>query len=204
MFHSTMKFTAQYSKEEVNFLNANIKLIDWELKTDLFVKPTGTHQFLDPTSCHPYHSKKGVPYSQGLRLDRICSDNDTFDTLCNELEKSLMERGYNEKIIKKQILSAREYSRNDLLEKDKQQMPEKKLTFNVTYYPAFPNIMKIMEELHILSTPNKKHRKVFPDVPFVGFQNGKSLEDYLARTKLSKLEASGKREPYGKKNLLGL
>ena len=101
MFHSTMKFTAQYSKEEVNFLNANIKLIDWELKTDLFVKPTGTHQFLDPTSCHPYHCKKGVPYSQGLRLDRICSDNDTFDTLCNELEKSLMERGYNEKIIKK-------------------------------------------------------------------------------------------------------
>ena len=48
-----------------------------------------------------------------------------------------MERGYNEKMIRKQILSAREHSRNDLLEKEKQQMPEKKLTFNITYYPAF-------------------------------------------------------------------
>ena len=58
MFHFSIKFTAEYSKEEVNFLDVNIKLIDGELKTDLFVKPTDTHQFLDPTSCHPYHCKK--------------------------------------------------------------------------------------------------------------------------------------------------
>ena len=147
MFHSTIKFTAEYSKEEVNFLDVNIKLIDGELKTDLFVKPTDTYQFLDPTSCHPYHSKKGIPYSQALRLNRICSDNGTFDRRCNDLEKWLMEKGYNEKMIRKQILSAREYSRNDLLEKEKQQMPEKKLTFNITYYPAFQHVRRIMEEL---------------------------------------------------------
>ena len=28
--------------------------------TDLFVKPTDTHQFLDPSSSHPYHCKKGI------------------------------------------------------------------------------------------------------------------------------------------------
>ena len=47
MFHPTIKFTAKYSKEEVDFLDLNIKLIDGELKTDLFVKPTDTHPFLD-------------------------------------------------------------------------------------------------------------------------------------------------------------
>ena len=103
MFRSTMKFTAEYSKEEVDFLDVNIKLIDGELKTDLFVKPTDTHQFLDPTSCHPYHCKKGIPYSQALRLNRICSDNGTFHRRYNDLEKWLMERSYNEKIIRKQI-----------------------------------------------------------------------------------------------------
>ena len=36
--------------------------------TDLFVKTTDTHQFLDPTSCHPHHCRKGIPYSQALRL----------------------------------------------------------------------------------------------------------------------------------------
>ena len=43
MFHSTIKFTAEYSKEEVNFSVVNIKLVDGEIKTDLFVKPTDTH-----------------------------------------------------------------------------------------------------------------------------------------------------------------
>ena len=104
MFPPTIKFTAEYSKEEVNFLDVNIKLIDAELKADLFVKPTDTHQFLDSTSCHPYHCKKGIPYSQALRRNRICSDNENSDRRCNDLEKWLMERGYNEKMIKKQIL----------------------------------------------------------------------------------------------------
>ena len=50
----------------------------------------------------------------------------TFDRRCNDLEKWLMERGYNQKMIRKQILSAREHSRNGLLEKEKQQMSERK------------------------------------------------------------------------------
>ena len=112
-----------------------------------------------------------------------------------------MERGYNKKMIRKQILSAREHSRNDLLEKEKQQMSERKLTFNITYYSTFRNVRSIMEELHI-STPNKEHKKVFPDVPVVGFRNGKSLKDYLVRAKLPKLDESGRCEPCGKKTCL--
>ena len=42
-FHSTIKFTAEYSKEEVISLDVNIKLIDGELKTDLLLKSTNTH-----------------------------------------------------------------------------------------------------------------------------------------------------------------
>ena len=64
LFHPAMKFTSEHSKEEVNFLDLNIKLIDDELKTDLLVKPTGTHQNLDPTSSHPFHCKKRIPYSE--------------------------------------------------------------------------------------------------------------------------------------------
>ena len=37
MFHPTIKFMAEHSKEEVNFLDLNIELIDGELKTDFFV-----------------------------------------------------------------------------------------------------------------------------------------------------------------------
>ena len=57
-FHSTIKFTADWSKEKVNFLDVEVTLKNSVLSNDLFVKPTDTHQFLDPTSCHPYHCKK--------------------------------------------------------------------------------------------------------------------------------------------------
>ena len=48
-----------------------------------------------------------------------------------------MEIGYNEKMIRKQLLRAWEHSGNDLLEREKPQMPEQKVTFNILYYPAF-------------------------------------------------------------------
>ena len=80
-----------------------------------------------------------------------------------------MERGYNEKMVRNQILRAREHSRNDLLEREKQQMSEQKLTFNITYYPAFQNVRAIMEELHILLTTNKEYKKVFSNVLVIRF-----------------------------------
>ena len=32
------------------------------ITTDLYVKPTDTHQILLATSCHPTHSKRSIPY----------------------------------------------------------------------------------------------------------------------------------------------
>ena len=73
-------------------------------------------------------------------------------------------------------------------------MSEKKQTFSITYYTAFQNVRSIMEELRILLTPNKEYKNVFPKVSFVGFQNGKSLKDFLVRAQLPKLEENGRCE----------
>ena len=105
-------------------------------------------------------------------------------------------------MIHNQILRAREHSRNDLLEREKQQMSEQKLTFNITYYPAFQNVRAIIEELHILLTPNREQKKVFPNVPIIEFRNGKSLKDFLVRGTLPKINRSGRCKPCGKKTYL--
>ena len=59
-FHSIIKFTEDWSKEKVNFLDVEVTLNNGVLSTNLFVKPTDTHQFLDPTSCRPCHYKKDI------------------------------------------------------------------------------------------------------------------------------------------------
>ena len=79
-------------------------------------------------------------------------------------------------MISKQILRAREHSRKDLLEREKAETSEPRLMFNITYYPVFQNIRNMLQELHLLLAPDKEHKKIFPDVPVVGFLNGKSLK----------------------------
>ena len=57
----------------------------------------------------------------------------------------------------------------------------------------------ILQELHLLSAPGKEHKKMFPNVPVVGFRNDKCLKDYLV---LPKTNETGRCERCGKKAYL--
>ena len=69
--------------------------------------------------------------------------------------------------------------------KEKTEIFEQTLTFNITYYPVFQN-RKILQELHFLLAPDKEDKRLFPNVPVVGFCIGKSLKDNLVRAALPK------------------
>ena len=57
--HPTIKFKTEcVSSEKVNFLDVEVTRCGNRLTTDLYVKPTDTHQYLHASSCHVYHSKK--------------------------------------------------------------------------------------------------------------------------------------------------
>ena len=56
--HSTIKFTHEFSKSHISFLDVTVSLDNNnKISTDLFVKSTDTHQYLLHTSCHPSHIK---------------------------------------------------------------------------------------------------------------------------------------------------
>ena len=116
-YHPTIKFTAEYSWAKINFPDVTVIKKGNQLVTDLYIKPTDTHQYLHASSCHVSHCKKSIPFSQALRLNRICSENAFFDKRCNELEIWLKERGYSDKLVRAQILKARKFSRSEVLNK---------------------------------------------------------------------------------------
>ena len=103
-------------------------------------------------------------------------------------------------MVRKYVLRAREHSRESLLEKVKPESDQSKLTFHITYYPVFQNVRNILQELHILLTPDQGNKTVFQDVSVVGFCNGKSLKNHLVRAKLPNVEITGKSEACGKGN----
>ena len=59
-FRDPIKFTFESNKENVNFLDVNIDLSNGHLMTNIDVKPTDCHQYLDYSSSHRNHIK----YSQ--------------------------------------------------------------------------------------------------------------------------------------------
>ena len=196
--HPTIKFTADWSKT-VNFLDATVSIAEGVIETDLSVKSTDSHQYLLSSSCHPFYCKKGIPYSQALRLNRICSNNEFFGKICNDLEKYLLERGYSEKMVRKEILRDRAIPRDALLEKVNNQEKQNKITFNITYHPVFRNVRKFLEELHVILASDDGHKKVFSDVPMIGFKNNKNLKAHLVRSQLRDLDEVGRSKPCGGK-----
>ena len=119
-YHPTIKFTAEYSRAKINFLDVTVIKKGNQLVTDLYIKPTDTHQYLHASLCHVSHCKKSIPFSQVLRLNnKSCSENVFFDKRCHELEVWPKEKGYNDKLVREQVLKTRTLSRSEVLTKRK-------------------------------------------------------------------------------------
>ena len=71
----------------------------------LYTKPAAEHQYLLRSSCHPLHTKRAFPFSLALRIQSVCSSNETFKLRCNELTQAqyLNRRGYNLSLLKQEI-----------------------------------------------------------------------------------------------------
>ena len=145
--------------------------------------------------CHAFNCKKGITYSQALRLNCVYSETNSFDKSCNDLEKFLSERGYSSTLVRKEILRARKIPRNKSPDKEKSQGNDSKLTFNVTYYAVFRHLKTQLKELHIILACDEDHKKVFSEVPWFqgqrkfkitfGFKSKHSNEVYQIKKALT-------------------
>ena len=93
-FHNTIKFTFNWSSEQVSFLDVNVVLRNGIVSTDLYSKPTDKHQYLFHTSCHP-NPCNSSSFGQALRIRLICTTNAFFEKRARELCDYLVQRGYN-------------------------------------------------------------------------------------------------------------
>jgi hypothetical protein len=121
VLHPTIKFTCEFDNDQksTTFLDTKIKIEDNSIVTDLYRKETDRVQYLLPSSCHPSHIFKNVPYSLALRLVRICSKKELLEKRMNELENMLLSRKYNKNIVKAAIQKAKEIPRIEALKRCK-------------------------------------------------------------------------------------
>ncbi len=188
MVHPTIKFTFEVSFAKVSFLDTLTYFKDNHIETTLYCKPTDKHTYLLPTSCHPPHTFKGIPFSQALRIRRICSEPTEEEIHLNHLKTHLLKRNYDEEIIDKQITKAKTHERKGLLTYKQKQKKSQRVPLVITYNPAFNNIRPIINRhLHILQN-DERLKQIFTTPPIIAFRRPRNTRDLLVSAKVPSIE----------------
>lgn len=98
-FHLALQFTSTISELELPFLDIKLSLNGDKLQTSVHNKEADTHNYLHYSSLHPDHCKGTIPYSQFLRLRRICSDNADFTNRATEMKEYFPTCGYPDELV---------------------------------------------------------------------------------------------------------
>ena len=83
--------------------------------TDVYSKPTDTHQHLHHGSCNPKPVKNGIPCGQALRMKLICSTKETYNRRTEMLQGNFEKRGFSKGFVDSQFNKAKGISRYSLL-----------------------------------------------------------------------------------------
>ncbi len=148
--HRTIKFTAEISEEEINFLDTTVKVDKStnEIYTDLYTKDTDTQNYLSFDSCHPQHCKTGGPYGEFLRIRRNCSRIEDYEKHSANRVKDYERRGYPTPMLEEARDKARKMDRDQLLipKEKKRSKKQNRVPLIVTYNPSNPNFYKILQK----------------------------------------------------------
>ena len=182
-FEPYLKFTHEFSKENIPFLDLKVKLVDGKIKTDLYIKETDRHQYLHYSSSHPNHTKRSIVFSQGLRIKRICSEEEDFNTHIGEMKSWFQKRAYPEKVIDKE-LGKISFSYKG----SKNSRKNKGIPFVVTYHPLLQELSNIITKNLNWLYADDEVKKLFSPGPMVSFRSARKLSSYLVRAKIYPLQ----------------
>ena len=195
--YPTIKFELVYSESHLNMLDVTLHLIDGFIRTDVYSKPTDSHLYLPPSSSHPKHIFKAIPYGVALRLKRNCSENEFFTKRCEEYSGYLVNQGYPMNLVNDQFSKASLIPRKDLL-KQKVKASKGIFPFVTTFNPNLPNLNHIIKKhLHLLES-NPKLKEFFPKNSIIpSYRRSKNLKEILAPSKFEPRELQNNNSPEG-------
>ena len=153
--HPTIKFTAEISDKEINFLDTTVfkgerfnKQAILDIRTHF--KPTETFQYTHFPSCHPPGVRKGFIKSEALRLLRTNSSAKSFVENTNQFRAHLRARDYPDSLVER-ITSEVKFSARKSALQQRQRVRSKILPFVTTFHLAVSNLKNIlMSKWHLI------------------------------------------------------
>jgi hypothetical protein len=180
----TIKFTVEVSEEQIAFLDVKVKKAGDRIIADLFTKTTDSHDYLLYNSAHPQRCKDRIPYSQFLRLRRICSRDKDFDRHVIYFSTHFVRRGYPISLLQEAAIMARRKDRGELLNPQNNSgvgnTQEKVFLIN-TFHPSDHSLREIVHKNWNILGGNPSTEFIFDRKLVVGYRRPKNLRDILVR-----------------------
>ena len=131
-FYPALKYTWEISDTSLAFLDIKVSIEGDGLCTSVHYKPTDSQSYLYSSS-HPSHVKNSIPYSQFLRLRRLCSDHSDFSLKSEEICNFFNKRGYPASVVQAGHHHAQQIDRQSALQTS--QRENKRIPFTLTFHP---------------------------------------------------------------------
>ena len=136
-------------------------------------------------SCHPKHCKASIPFSQALRLRRICSEDRIYMQRTRELKQHFLSLGYHDQHLENEFKRALDKSREACLQLKSNQENTARIPLVVTHHPILPSFhLTTKRHLSILHASDPL-RRAFEHPPLIAFRRPRNLRDLLVRATLS-------------------
>ena len=142
------------------------------IQTTIYRKQTDRQNYLHARSEHPKLLKDSMPYSQALRIKRICSSQQEFLSHTAKMINQFQKRGHDRSLIEQQINKANLQERKQLLNEKKKETA-KNIPLSFKYNITLPKIKEI-----VMTLASSAHKTKF---------RNKNLRDIIG-TKLSQKE----------------
>ena len=191
----SMKFEANISDSTINFLDVRATIKENTITTSLYTKETDTLSYLDYSSCHPKSCKNGIPYSQFLRLRRICSEDEDFVLQSEKLALSFHRANYPDNVIQSSFDKAFNIDRESLFQRgpstNNNQKDDPKLFLITDFHPSYQAVLDIVSQNWDMLDNSSSTRPLLHIPVIRGFRRPKKIRDLLVRAKLTQPDSNG-------------
>ena len=179
-FHPSLQFTWEISDTSVAFLDISVSISGNRLSTSVYYKPTDSHSYLSYSSSHPKHTLDSIPYSQFLRLRRLCSDDVDFADKCQDMCSFFLNRNYPHDVVSRALAKVSDVSRESALVSNTR-TTNNRIPFTVTYHPLNNAVKPIVNRNFNLLNSDLATSNIFSERPLFSFKRDRNLRNFLVR-----------------------
>ena len=179
-FYPALKYSWEISETSLAFLDIKVSISGNGLCTSVHYKPTDSHSYLLHSSSHPSHVKNSIPYSQFLRLRRLCSDDSDYSK----------KRGYPASVIQAAHHRAQQIDRQSALQTSQKEKNDR-IPFTLTFHPPNNPVKAIILNNFQILLNDSETGAIFSQPPLISFKRDKNVGNFLVRSAFKTIEKPG-------------